>query len=340
MGDAGGISFTIYKGSQNGKIVEGTTKRDALVGEEVLLRVTHSSLCATDEVYLQADMCLGHECAGVVEQLGPEAKGFKIGDNVGFGFQHSCCDNCHACINGQENYCPAKIGYATGDLDTGSMASNAIFRSSFLYHIPEGMSNETGAALMCGGATVFNLFETYNIKPTDRVGVVGIGGLGHLAIQIGAKWGCEVVAFSGTESKKEEAMKLGATEFYSTKGKDTLDEVREPVDHLIVTTGLQVPWGMYIPVVRAPGTIYPLMVDFTNLVVPFVPFLLSGLRFQASIIAPRAVHKKMLAFCARTGIKPIVMRYRLGVEGIEKALEDLKGGKMRYRGVLWTEDWK
>ena len=218
------------------------------------------------------------------------------------------------------------------------MASHAVFRESFLYGVPDGMSNANAAALMCGGATVFNVLDMFSVKPTERVGIVGVGGLGHLAIQFAAKWGCEVVVFSGTEGKREVAMELGARHFYATKGlrKGGVEGIRK-IDHLMVTTSGQIDWELYMSVMASPGTIYPLsVVDEGDLKIPYMAFLLSGLRIQASIIAPRAIQQRMLHFAARHQIKAITQPYKLNLAGIEQAMADLRAGKTRYKGVLYA----
>jgi len=230
-------------------------------------------------------------------------------------------------------FCPSRGFYGFSELDIGSMASHIVFRESFTYRLPPAISNEAASALMCGGATVFNVLDMFNVKPTDRVGIVGIGGLGHLAIQFAAKWGCEVIVFSGTEDKREQAIKLGATEFHATKDLDKFEKIA-PIDHLMVTTSRQIPWPLYLPIMASPGTIYPLTVFDGDLKIPYLPFLFSGLRIQASIVAPRVVYKRMLSFAAFHGIGAIVQRYRLDVAGIEQAMADLREGKIRFRGVL------
>jgi len=176
----------------------------------------------------------------------------------------------------------------------------------------------------------------YGARPTDRVGVIGVGGLGHLAIQFASKMGCEVVVFSGTDSKKEEAMKLGATEFYATKGITEL-KLSQPIDRLLVTTSQQPDWTLYQPILAPGATIFPLSVSFENLSIPYMPLILSGVRIQGSLVAARAVHVKMLEFAARHGIRPVIERFPLSREGIEGAFERLERGEMRYRGVLVAE---
>lgn len=218
------------------------------------------------------------------------------------------------------------------------MASHAVFRESFLYKVPPGMSNATASALMCGGATVFNVLDMYDVKPAERVGIVGVGGLGHLAIQFAAKWGCEVVVFSGTESKREVATELGAHEFYTTGAAEDFKGI-EPIDHLMVTTSAQVPWDLYLSVMASPGTVYPLsVVDEGDLRIPYMAFLMSGLRIQASIIAPKVIQQRMLDFAARHQIRAIVQPYHLDLPGIKQAMADLHDGKMRYKAVLFASN--
>jgi D-arabinose 1-dehydrogenase-like Zn-dependent alcohol dehydrogenase len=138
--------------------------------------------------------------------------------------------------------CVQRAMYGQADLDQGAFASHAVWKAAFLFHIPDSITPAEAAPLMCAGSTVFNPLHTY-VRSTDRVGVVGIGGLGHLAVQFASKMGCEVVVFSGTDSKKEEAEQLGATEFYATKGATKL-EIGRRVNHLIITTSSLPDWNL------------------------------------------------------------------------------------------------
>ncbi|KAF2030239.1 GroES-like protein [Setomelanomma holmii] len=326
-------SFTVYKGSKEGKIVKGQTTRPDLENDQVLVKVTASGLCGTDEHYKGADMALGHEGAGVVEQVGPNVKNLKKGDRVGWGYEHSCCGSCEYCLTGRETYCPEREMYGYANLDQGSFASHGVWKESFLFKIPDNMTDSDAAPLMCGGATVFNALHTYNIKPTDRVGVIGVGGLGHLAIQFAAKMGCDVVVFSGTENKKDEAMKLGATKFVSMKGKTELDIGRK-LNALVVATSFNPDWKLMLPVMAPTSIIFPLTVTDGNFEIPQMGLISGGITVQGSVVAARSVHRHMLEFAALHEIKPIVMEFPLNEEGIEDAMSTLRDGKMRYRGVL------
>ena len=231
--------------------------------------------------------------------------------------------------------------YGLDDFDVGSFASHSIWREAYLFKIPDSIPNEYAAPLMCGGASVFNALEMYGVRPTDRVGIIGVGGLGHLAIQFAANMGCEVVVFSGTDSKKEEATKLGAIEFYAMKnikGSGELQETVKPINHLLVTTSAKPDYALYSSILVPGATIYPLTVAGGNFEFPYTPLLMSGLRVQGCVVAARAIHKKMMQFAAVHHIKPIIEKFPLNKEGIEKAFEHLEHGEMRYRGVLVAQN--
>ncbi|KAL2353384.1 chaperonin 10-like protein [Cryomyces antarcticus] len=331
------IDFKVFKGSKDGSIVESKTSKPDLTGDQVLVKVSCSGLCGTDEHYRHADMVLGHEGMGVVEATGPAVRKLQKGDRVGWGYEHDSCGRCENCLKGNETYCPERQMYGYADFDQGSFASRAVWREAFLFEVPDALSDESAAPLMCGGATVFNALHMYNVLPTERVGIIGIGGLGHLAIQFAAKMGCDVVVFSGTDSKKEEALALGAKEFHATKGVAELTGIK-PVNHLLVTTSSQPEWATYLPVLAAGATIYPLSVADGNFSIPYMPLISNGLRVQGSIVASRHVQNRMLAFAARHGIKPMVQKFPMTAQGITDGLQTLKDGNMRYRGVLIPQE--
>ena len=226
--------------------------------------------------------------------------------------------------------------YGSADLDQGSFSHYAIWKADYIFAIPDGMAREYAAPLMCGGATVFNALQSHGTKSTDRVGVIGIGGLGHLAIQFAAKMGCEVVVFSSTDNKKEEAMRLGATEFVTTKGAKEL-QVSRPIDQLLVTSSVQPDWNQFLPIMAPGATIFPLTVSMDDLKIPYMPILAGELKIQGSLVAARQVQREMLAFAAHHQIKPIIEQFPMTQEGITECLEKLGSGKMRYRGVVYVQ---
>lgn len=158
------------------------------------------------------------------------------------GYAHGGCGHCSACREGYAFQCENdRRAFSMTDFDQGSMASHSVWPESRLVHIPDAIPSNVAAPLMCAGQTVFVPFHRDGIRPTETVGIMGIGGLGHLAIMIAAKWGCHVTVLSGTEEKKREAMALGAHEFINTKEIGNVKPSRK-IDRLFVTTSAQPDW--------------------------------------------------------------------------------------------------
>lgn len=281
-------------------------------------------------------MGLGHEGVGVVEETGPGATHLKKGDRVGWGYEHDSCQYCQECLRGNETHCPERAMYGEADRDQGSFATHGVWREAFLFSIPDGLSDEAAAPLMCGGATVFNALHAYNAQPTETVGIMGVGGLGHLAIQFAAKMGTKVVVLSGSDKKKDEALKLGASEFIATKDVKEIKPSR-PLNRLLVTTSAQPDWEKIVPALAPGATIHPLSVDEGNFSIPYMPLLEKGLAVQGSVVASRHIHNRMLEFAALHKITPIMEKFPMNEQAINEAMDRLDKGNVRYRGVFIPE---
>nr|POE56292.1 alcohol dehydrogenase [Quercus suber] len=329
-------SFTVFKGSKDGSIQKSETSKSELTGDQVLVKITASGVCGTDLHYQKEDMVLGHEGVGVIESTGPDVKYMKKGDRVGWGYEHDSCGHCQQCLKGSETYCADRQMYGLADLDQGSFAHQAVWREAFLFQVPSDMSDEVAAPLMCGGATVFNALHGNNVQPTETIGVLGMGGLGHLAIQFAAKMGCNVIVLSGSDRKKEEALQLGASEFVAMKGAKEL-KVSKKLDRLLVTTSAQPDWSLIVPIMAPEATISPLSVDEGDFSFPYMDLLLNGLKVQGSLVASRYIHQRMLAFAAHHKIEPIIQKFPMTVEGITEVMTKLGKGEVRYRGVLMAQ---
>ena len=279
-------------------------------------------------------MVLGHEGVGIVEAMGPDCHVLKKGDRVGWGYETDSCGHCSECLGGTETFCAERSEYGVKNLDQGSFASHAIWRESFLHQIPEGLSDVDAAPLQCGGATVFTALQ--GIQNGDTVGVLGVGGLGHLAIQFAAKLGCRVIVLSGSESKRAEAMKLGAHEFIVTRGATELS-VSSPVNRLLVTAAIPPNWTLIAPIMAPRSVIYPLTVNGGNLEIPYMTLISKGMAVQGSVVASRHVHRKMLEFAALQGIRPIVQEFPMTEDGIKEAMNRLARNEVYYRAVLIPE---
>ncbi|KAH8666991.1 chaperonin 10-like protein [Xylariales sp. PMI_506] len=322
-------SFTVFKGAEDGVLRQATTvKSDQLVGDQVLIKVTASGICGTD-------MVLGHEGVGVVQEVGPDVTYVKKGDRVGWGYNMDSCGHCLHCLRGEEIFCHERALYGDANLDQGSFASHAIWRAAFLHKIPDELDDIIAAPLQCAGATVFTAL--HDVKPNETVGIMGVGGLGHLAIQFAAKMGCRVVVLSNSQSKRDEAISLGAHRFISVESANPKDTNWWPLDRLLVTTSAQPQWDLLLPLMAPLSRIYPLSVSSGDLQIPYMPLILQGITIHGSLVATRAVHREMLEFAAVHKVKPITETFPMTLEGIKAAMDRLESGKIHFRAVLLAE---
>ncbi|KAK4066291.1 uncharacterized protein Triagg1_8123 [Trichoderma aggressivum f. europaeum] len=328
------VTFTVFKGSPSKKITESQTTVPALLSDQVLIKNTHSGVCGTDAHYLHADMVLGHEGVGIVQAVGDGVSLVKVGDRVGFGYVKDGCKKCQYCLEGYNWHCVEGIrGFGFSNFDQGSFATHSVWPETRLAIIPDEIPSVNAGPFMCAGQTVFVPFLRQGIKPSDCVGIVGIGGLGHLAIQFAAAWGCTVVVFSSSDNKKQEALDFGATEFYNTSGLKAAD-VPKKINHLLVTTSAVPDWKLYTELMAPFGHIYPLTISEGNLEFPYMPMIGKELSIHGSCSSTPEEVKTMLQFVVKHNIKPTIERFPMTSEGITNAFERLNSGKLRYRGVL------
>ncbi|OJJ68279.1 hypothetical protein ASPBRDRAFT_47222 [Aspergillus brasiliensis CBS 101740] len=326
------FTFKVLSGSSDGTIVEKFTTR-RLGDNDVFIETTHSGLCGTDEHFLHCDQALGHEGVGIVKHIGSNVTSVKVGDRVGFGFIRRVCKRCDNCISGYDNQCREKRAYGQHDLDVGSFSHGTVWDADAVYHIPEGYDSAYAAPLLCAGASVWACLTNNGIRPSDRVGVMGVGGLGHLAIKLGAALGYNVVALSGSESKREEALGFGASEFHRFPNPHQSTPIK-PVKHLLLCGSSDVDYASLLDLVDTNGTIYHISVTLKPTPIPLVPFGQKGIRIQGCFITSRRNLQELLEFAARLDIKPTIMTFPLTKDGLEEAIEKLRAGNIRYRAVL------
>ncbi|THU98404.1 GroES-like protein [Dendrothele bispora CBS 962.96] len=320
--------------------------------DEYLVKVTHSGLCGSDLMMTRLGAVLGHEGVGTIVECGTSATLYKPGDVVGWGPMSSTCGSCDPCMLGKDAYCLHPSQYGSHGHDThGSLCSYAVRKEQWLFGIPKGMSGEDAAPLMCAGGTVWTALVTY-CKPYDRVGIVSLGGLGHLAVQFAAKMGCEVVVFSSNPTKRSEALSFNASEFYAING-GTSDlslaglGMEKPIDRLILTSpngitgegggSLSEKLGMFYGILSMNSTIIPLYVDQGQMTMPCFPTMMRGMQIVGSCICSRFMQKKMIEFAARHKIHCVVEKFPMTVDGITEAIKRMQEGKIRYRGIIAWE---
>ncbi|CAK3777865.1 alcohol dehydrogenase [Lecanosticta acicola] len=328
----------------------GTKTTEKSLGyNDVLIRTTHSGICFTD-VHAKSKHCgLGHEGIGFIAAIGPAVKHFRVGDRVGWGWLHTSCGHCTTCLTGYRQYCASARGFAFSDLDQGAFGDFRILDADFVYPIPERIASEDAAPLMCAGASVFEALDAAGAKAGDRIGVVGIGGLGHIGILFAKAMGCAVTAISNSEGKVADAFALGADEFRhaarldhgTALGGDIRDDpIPMDINILLITSNAVPDLEKLLPLLARRATIVLMTIQLEPLTIPYMPFVLPGHRLIASTEASRENHLKMLNFVAGGGggegvrVRPWIEKFEMSEQGVREAFERLESGKMRYRGVL------
>ena len=305
--------------------------------EEVEIEVSHCGVCHSDLSMLDNDWGMskypfvpGHEVTGTVAALGDGAKGLKIGQRVGLGWWSHSCLSCHQCLSGDHNLCSTAQGTILGR--HGGFADRVRAQWTWVRPIPEALDLAKTGPLLCGGVTVFAPFLIHNVPSTARVGIIGIGGLGHMALQFANKWGCEVHAFTTSDSKVAEAHQLGAHYVHNTKQDGVLKKIAGSLDLIIstVNAGLDVP-GL-LDTLAPKGSLHNVGALLSPLQVPAFSLIMGQKSVSGSPSGSPTAIDEMLEFSARHSIAPITETFPMSK--VNEALEHLRAGKARYRIVL------
>lgn len=306
--------------------------------DDVDVQVAACGLCHSDLSMLENDWGFsqypfvgGHEATGTVVAVGEHVPNLKVGDTVGVGWYARSCMHCDQCIGGRHNLCGEAQGTITHQF--GGFADRVRCHWGWATPLPAGLDPRTAGPLFCGGITVFNPILQHQIAPTARVGVIGIGGLGHLALQFLNKWGCEVTAFSTRPDKEAEAKALGAHHFVNTKDDAQTRPLTGAFDLILNTTNAGLDWDQYVTMLAPRGVLHTVGAVPSAFGVSHAFPLISGQKSLSGspLGSPLAV-RQMLAFCARHQIAPITET--LPFEKINDAFDQLRHGSPRYRLVL------
>ena len=309
-----------------------------LKNDEVEINVRYCGICHSDLSMINNDWACseyplvpGHEVIGTVNKIGKDVKNLKVGDLVGLGWHSGYCMHCASCLAGDFNLCAE--AEATIVSHHGGFADKVRAHAPSVIKLPAEIDLESAGPLFCGGIIVFNPLVQFNVKPTDRVGVIGIGGLGHLAVQFLHAWGCEVTAFSSTDSKRDEIMKLGADHMLNSRSREALEGHAGYFDFIISTVNKPLDWNLYIQALKPKGRLHFVGVVPAPLNI-MAPDLISGQRsISGSPVGAPGNIKKMLDFAQKHKIKPVIEKYPFNK--VNEAIEHLKSGKARYRIVLY-----
>jgi uncharacterized zinc-type alcohol dehydrogenase-like protein len=313
--------------------------------EQVEIAVDYCGLCHSDLSMYRNEWGFtaypfvpGHEVVGKIVAVGDHVVTHKVGQRVGLGWFSGSCMSCGECLSGNHNLCTDPDRREQTIVQRhGAFADRVRCHWVWASPLPVAVDYAKAGPLFCGGVTVFNPIVQFEVKPTDRVGVIGIGGLGHLALAFLNKWGCEVTAFTSSDSKRDEALKLGAHKVVNSRDPAQLKSITGSLNFIISTVNATLDWPAYIEALAPKGRLHT--VGAISEPVSLGAFSLIGGQksFSGSPLGSPSTVAKMLDFCARHEISPVTESFKMSE--VNEAFEHLAAGKARYRIVL-TNDIK
>lgn len=308
-----------------------------LGNQEVEIDVEHCGICHSDLSMLnnewgmsQYPLVPGHEIVGTIAKTGDGVTNVKIGDKVGLGWHSGYCLTCRSCLSGDHNMCAAAQGTIVGR--HGGFAEQVRAEATSVVVLPDGVDLQSAGPLFCGGITVFNPLVQFDIKPTSRVAVIGIGGLGHMALQFLRAWGCEVTAFTSTDTKRDEALAMGAHHTINSRDSEAIGGAAGRFDLVISTVNVKLDWNAYLGTLRPRGRLHFVGATLEPLDVGAFSLIGGQRSVSGSPVGNPAVISDMLEFAARHGIKPVIETFSF--DKVNEAMDRLRSGEARYRIVL------
>ncbi|MFI2272158.1 MULTISPECIES: NAD(P)-dependent alcohol dehydrogenase [Catenuloplanes] len=326
-------------------LVRTTIERRDLGPRDVLIEIRYAGVCHSDIHTVRGEwgsvpypLTVGHEIVGRVAETGGEVTKHAVGDRVGVGCMVNSCRECENCRTGQEQYClnGNTQTYAAVDRDgtvtQGGYSTHIVVDEDFVLRVPEAIPYEAAAPLLCAGITTYSPLSHWNAGPGTRVAVVGMGGLGHMAVKIAAAMGAEVTVLSQTLAKKDDGLAFGATHYHATREAGTFEALRNSFDLIINTVSAPIDMGAYLGLLRLNGTLVSVGAPAEPLPVPVFALFGSRASFAGSSIGGIAETQRMLDFCAERGIAPEVEIIK--ADEINEAYERVLSSDVRYRFVI------
>jgi uncharacterized zinc-type alcohol dehydrogenase-like protein len=272
----------------------------------------------------------GHEIVGTVSAIGSAVLGFALGERVGIGWQANSCGRCEWCRKGEENLCAN--AQPTCVHRHGGFAEALRVNARFAIPLPEALDGETTAPLLCAGITVYSPIRALGINPSSRVGVIGVGGLGHLALQFARVFGAEVTAFSTTATKEKEVLELGAHHFVNSRESKSVNGLAGSFDLIISTINADLDWAAFVNTLRPHGTLCFVGAPAKPVSVPAFPLISVARSVCGSNTGSPGRISEMLDVAARHGVKAKIEKFKMA--DANQALKRLRKSQVRYRAVL------
>jgi uncharacterized zinc-type alcohol dehydrogenase-like protein len=324
-----------------------TIQRRDLGPSDVLIKIAYAGICHSDihtarEEWGEAIFPLvpGHEIAGVVEEVGSAVTRYQVGDRVGVGCLVDSCRECENCRAGEEQYClNGNVGTYNaigkdGRPTEGGYSTHIVVDEAFVLGIPEGISLDVAAPLLCAGITLYSPLKHWGAGPGKKVAIVGLGGLGHMGVKIAHALGAEVSVLSQTLSKQQDGLRLGADHYYATGDEQTFDQLAGSFDLIVNTVSASLPMERYLGLLRLDGTLVNVGAPPEPQSVPVFALIGGRRSWAGSMIGGIAQTQEMLDFCAEHGLGAEIEL--IGGEQIDEAYDRVVGSDVRYRFVIDT----
>ena len=326
-------------------LVKTTIERRDVGPNDVLIEIKYSGICHSDIHTVRGEwgqiaypQVVGHEIVGIVAEVGSAVSLHSIGDRVGVGCMVNSCRECASCLAGKQQYCEKGNTGTYGALDAdgtitqGGYSTHVVVVEDFVLKVPESIPFEKAAPLLCAGVTTYSPLAHWNAGPGTRVAVVGMGGLGHMAVKIAHAMGCEVTVLSQSLSKQEDGLRLGADHYYATSDPTTFEKLGSSFDLIINTVSASVDLNAYLGLLAVDGTLVNVGAPSEPLEVPAFALIPARRSWAGSAIGGIRETQEMLDFCAEHGILPETEL--ISADQINEAYDRVLKSDVRYRFVI------
>lgn len=331
--------------SQEGPIKLTTIERRELQPHDVLIEIKYAGICHSDIHTARGDwgpvqypIVPGHEIAGIVSRVGAEVTKYAVGDRVGVGCMVDSCGKCASCTKGEEQYCLNGMTGTYGSIDRyghytqGGYSTHIVVTEDFVVKIPDGLALDAAAPLLCAGITTYSPLRHWGAAPGKKIAVVGLGGLGHMAVKLAHAMGAEVTVLSQSLKKKEDGLKLGANDYYATSDPETFKKLAGSFDLIVNTVSAKIDINAYLSLLAVDGTLVNVGAPSEPLPVHVFSLIPQRRSFAGSSIGGIRETQEMLDFCAEHNITPEIEV--ISADRINEAWERVLASDVRYRFVI------
>jgi alcohol dehydrogenase (NADP+) len=330
-----------------GHLTKTTIERRDPGPHDVAIDIKFAGICHSDIHTVKAEwgepkypVVPGHEIAGVVTAVGSDVSKHKVGDHVGVGCMVNSCGHCSSCKAGLEQYCKNGPTFTYNAIDKdgtptqGGYSQAVVVNENFVVHIPESIPLDLAAPLLCAGITLFSPLRHWKAGKDTRLAIIGLGGLGHVGVKLGAAMGADVTVLSQSLKKMEDGLRLGAKHYYATSDRDTFKKLRNNFDLILNTVSANLNLGAYLQLLDVDGTLVELGIPEHPMEVPAFPLALARRSLSGSNIGGIAETQEMLNFCAEHDVTPEIEVIEASY--VNEAYERVLASDVRYRFVIDT----